>query len=90
MARAYDEAAAALPALPGPILLIGAPPALALACGKAKACVAKPPPSGTRGPYSHLEADSPRDAWLALVEAFVVERRRDRLAAQGLLPSHGL
>ncbi|HYE47920.1 MAG TPA: alpha/beta hydrolase [Caulobacter sp.] len=89
MAKAYEEAAAALPTLPGPILLIGAPPALAAACGKAKACASRPPPPGTRGPYSHLEADPPRDAWLALVEEFVAERRRDRLAAQGLLPLHG-
>jgi lysophospholipase len=89
MAQAYDETASALPALAGPVLLIGAPPALRDACRKAKACVARPAPAGTKGPYSHLEADSTREAWLTLVDDFVAERRRDRLAAQGLLPTHG-
>ena len=46
-------------------------------------------PAGTRGPYSHLETDGPREAWLTLVDEFVAERRRDRLAAQGLLPGNG-
>lgn len=89
MAQAYDEALGALPALPGPVLLIGAPPALNQTCGKAKACVAKPAPAGTKGPYAHLEADSPRNAWLALVDEFIAERRRERLATQGLATVHG-
>ena len=88
LARGWDEAKAALPALKTPVLMIGAPASLAAACSQT--CRAEPAPAGAKGPYLHLESDSVRAAWMASVDGIVLERRAARLAAQGLAPDHGL
>ncbi len=88
LARGWDEARTALPALKTPVLMIGAPQSLAAACSGT--CKAEPSPAGARGPYLHLEADSVRTAWMRSVDRIVADKRTARLAAQGLAPDHGL
>jgi len=90
MAKGWDQALAALPALKEPVLTIGAPPSLATACAGAGDCRDEPTPPGASGPYLHLEADGARQAWMASVDEIVSRRRAARLVEQGLAPDHGL
>jgi hypothetical protein len=88
LAKGWDEAKAALPALKTPVLMIGAPEPLSAAC--AQTCLVEPAPAGAKGPYLHLETDSVRASWMTSVDGIVSRERARRLAAQGLAPDHGL
>jgi hypothetical protein len=88
MAKAQGWAANALRGLPGPILTLGGAPVWKDACAKAPACIAQPPSTGAVGPYSHLESDGPRGAWLTAVDGFLRSRQAERLSRQGLSPGH--
>jgi lysophospholipase len=88
MAQAGGWALAALPGIPRPVLVIGGP-AFGAACARAASCESRPAPPGAKGPYSQLEADGPRGAWLTSVDGFVRDRRAERLAAQGSASHHG-
>lgn len=89
LARGWDQAAAALPGVKTPVSMIGAPPSLIAACARARDCAAEPAPAGARGPYLHLQAESARAAWMAVVDGIVARARTRRLTAQGLAPDHG-
>ncbi|MBX3481418.1 MAG: alpha/beta hydrolase [Caulobacter sp.] len=89
MNAARDQAETALPALTTPVLLIRAAPPLNAGCRQAAACEIAPGPPGMVGPYSQLEADGPRGAWLDSIDKFM--RRQTAAVDPGAkpLPDHG-
>ncbi|MBI1407613.1 MAG: alpha/beta fold hydrolase [Caulobacter sp.] len=89
MNEARAQAETALPGITAPVLLISAAEPLNAACRQAVACEIGPGPPGAVGPYSQLEADGPRGAWLAMIDKFVRRHAASGEPAANPLPDHG-